>query len=1077
MKPYLRFLIALAVVVSVLLLACAASAIAPTISLDQAHRVADNWLNIFISEKGSWGDASSANLQPVRYIVDARDTLGYYFEIAPTGYILCPSSSELPPITAYSTTDHLVFDDTNSFGSLLRDILKEKIHMVDGLKADLRRYAQAGLDTSEVKTCRASWRPLLQDYAEFSKEVRSISNSPIDDVDPLLQAEWHQEVPYNYFCPIGFRGYSCLVGCVATAAAQIMKYYNWPPTGTGNPTYWWNGDQNVHGRQLTDDCNDPYDWANMLDSYSGEYTTVQRDAVAELCHEIGVAFEMDYHANYFHSPGSLAYTSDAPIVYRTYFRYNDQMLAEYRGGYSSGQLWFNMICAELNAGRPMQYDILHHSIVCDGWRVFLSSWNQVHMNYGWADGYNTWYTVDHLYQPGQNPGTWRNHFLIRNISPEPTPDAPVTLTPLNPPIQIPSSGGSFDFTMSFANNEPHWLTLHYWTLITKPDGSIWGPILEPTYLTLSRGQISSDNHNQVISASDPPGTYTYTAYVGHYEETNPEVWSSDNFQFVKQEATQPGGTELWVARYNGPGNGSDQAYDLVSDANGNVFVTGGSGDSGTSSDYTTIKYDASGNQIWVARYNGPGNYNDVASSLAIDGDGNVYVTGYSAQTGIYPYNYDYATIKYNSAGVEQWVARYSGPGNGYDDATSVALDGNGNVYVTGGSAGIGTYTDYATIKYNAAGQQQWVARYNGPGNDYDAAYSLTLDGSGNVYLTGYSYGNGTYNDYATIMYNSAGIQLWVTRYNDSANGNYEARSIAVEEGGGNIYVTGSCLGSGNSDDYATIKYNSAGVQQWVAFYNGTLSTGDNAHALVVDGGGNVYVTGWSTGTGYPFNCDYATVKYNSAGVQQWVARYNSPANGNDYGYSLALDGDGNVYVTGYSAQTETYFNDDYATIKYNAAGQQQWVALYNGPGNDYDAACSLALDGSGNVYVTGYSVGNGTGDDYATIKYSGGNIAGWGEPVATMLGGAPVKEFTLNQNYPNPFNPTTTLHYELPAASQVTLKVYDTSGRLVTTLVNGYRQAGAHEVTFDGSRLASGVYLVRLEAGEFRAVQKMVLLK
>ena len=123
-------------------------------------------------------------------------------------------------------------------------------------------------------------------------------------------------------------------------------------------------------------------------------------------------------------------------------------------------------------------------------------------------------------------------------------------------------------------------------------------------------------------------------------------------------------------------------------------------------------------QQWVARHNGPGNDIDGARSLALDKEGNVYVTGSSTGTGT---GLDYSTIKYNAAGVQQWEARYNGPGNNDDDAFSIAVDNNGNVYVTGRSTGNLTELDYATIKYNSAGVVQWVARYNGPENGLDWA--------------------------------------------------------------------------------------------------------------------------------------------------------------------------------------------------------------------------------------------------------------------------------------------------------------------------------------------------------------------
>ena len=191
-------------------------------------------------------------------------------------------------------------------------------------------------------------------------------------------------------------------------------------------------------------------------------------------------------------------------------------------------------------------------------------------------------------------------------------------------------------------------------------------------------------------------------------------------------------------------------------------MTGSSDGGGFSEgDYATIKYNPTGQQQWVARYNGPANRNDYAKAIAVDRSGNVYVTGSSVRIGS---NLDYATIKYNSAGYEQWVARYNGPGDYTDEAVAIALDGSGNVYVTGDSRGVVSYSDYATIKYNSAGQEQWVARYDGPGSYDDKANAIAVDGSGNVYVTGGSFGSSSYSDYATVKYNSAGQEQWVARY-------------------------------------------------------------------------------------------------------------------------------------------------------------------------------------------------------------------------------------------------------------------------------------------------------------------------
>jgi hypothetical protein len=328
--------------------------------------------------------------------------------------------------------------------------------------------------------------------------------------------------------------------------------------------------------------------------------------------------------------------------------------------------------------------------------------------------------------------------------------------------------------------------------------------------------------------------------------------------------------------------------------------------------------------------------------------------------------------------VQQWVARYNGPGNEYDVATAVAVDGSGNVYVTGWSLGSGSGYDYATIKYNASGVQQWVARYNGPGTGNDYALAIAVNSSG-IYVTGFSIGSGTGYDYATIKYDFTGQQQWVVRYDGPASSDDKAVAIAVD-GSGNAYVTGGSAGLGQvgcinfvCNDYATIKYDASGAQKWVARYNGPGNSDDVAVSLAVDGSSNVYVTGTSDGSGrIP---GYATIKYNASGTQQWVARYDGPGNAYNGAYAMAIDRSGNVYVTGQANLPAA--PTDYATVKYDASGTQQWARVYNGPGNSDDIARAIAVDGSGSVYVIGYSTGSGTGYDYATIKYGASGAQLW----------------------------------------------------------------------------------------------------
>jgi hypothetical protein len=418
--------------------------------------------------------------------------------------------------------------------------------------------------------------------------------------------------------------------------------------------------------------------------------------------------------------------------------------------------------------------------------------------------------------------------------------------------------------------------------------------------------------------------------------------------------------QIWVVRYNGPYNGLDEAYAIAVDGAGNVYVTGESYGSDTTLDYATVKYDASGVEQWVVRYNGPANGVDRANAIAIDNTGNIYVTG-----GSFDFSYDYATVKYDSLGVEQWVARYDGTGNGFDLATAIAIDNTGNIYVTGGSHGSGTGENYATVKYDASGVEQWVARYHGPGNPQDMACAIAIDDAGAIYVTGSSHGSGTNFDYATVKYDSLGVEQWVARYHGpGSNSSDYAVAIAIDNTD-NIYVTGR-----SSGDYATVKYDASGVEQWVARYNTPYGGGDYAAAIAIDNTGNIYVTGESYGLGS--DLDYATVKYDSAGNEQWVARYNGFANSMDGATAIAVNEADAVYVTGVSFGSGTDY--DYATVKYDSAGNEQWVKRYNGPANGEDGATAIAVNEADAVYVTGVSFGSGTDYDYATVKYSSTGI-------------------------------------------------------------------------------------------------------
>jgi DNA-binding beta-propeller fold protein YncE len=441
---------------------------------------------------------------------------------------------------------------------------------------------------------------------------------------------------------------------------------------------------------------------------------------------------------------------------------------------------------------------------------------------------------------------------------------------------------------------------------------------------------------------------------------------------------------LWLRRYNGPGNGSDLAQAIAVSPDGTqVFVTGYSDglDRGFTFDYATVAYDvASGRKLWLNRYNGSVG-TDSAAALAVSPDGTkVFVTGFSGCLG----TEDYATVAYDAGtGQELWVSRYDGPTGDPDEAYAVAVNPDGSrVFVTGRSFGLlGEGRDYATVAYDAStGQELWVRRYVGPGHGEkqsdDQAYAVAVSPDGNkVFVTGYSNGADSFSDYATLAYDAnTGRKLWLARY-DGANMEDFAQAMAVSPDGSKVFVTGYSYGVGSFSDYATVTYDAAtGQELWLSRYDDPAHGFDFAYAVAASPDGTkVFVTGSSDGPDLG-SSDYATLAYDGAtGEKLWLRRYNGPGNGSDSAYAVAVSPDASeVFVTGFSSGVDDPdFPFDYTTLAYDtSAGGKLWLSWYNGPANHSDLAYDLAVSPDGTkVFVTGSSDGIDSGSDYATIAY------------------------------------------------------------------------------------------------------------
>lgn len=521
----------------------------------------------------------------------------------------------------------------------------------------------------------------------------------------------------------------------------------------------------------------------------------------------------------------------------------------------------------------------------------------------------------------------------------------------------------------------------------------------------------------------------------------------------------------WASRHNGAGNSLDWSYAIAIDPLGNIVVTGYSTGAGTGKDYRTIKYNTAGTILWESFFNGPVNGGDYSNALTIDATGNIYVTG-RADYGTA--GADIVTIKYNSSGVQQWMARYNGPGNWFDEGKSIHLMNDGSVIVGGKTTGTTSSQDFVTIKYNADGTLAWSSIYNGTGNSDDYIVSADIDNSNNVYVTGCSIGGGSGGDIVVIKYDNSGVQQWLKRYNGAGNGGDAPVGLKVDAAD-NIIVGGYAdMGAGQKFNFIALKYNTTGTLLWEKQYNGTSNDIDLATAMTVDASNNIYLTGLTTQLhGTRLDSNYATVKYDQAGNQQWIKFYDGPFNSVDVARSIFVDVNQNVYICGSSKGVGS---DDYATIRYSPSGTQLWVMSYNGTGNSNDYSSSVVADNIGNAYVTGRSYGTGTDYDYATIKY--GDLVG----IQQINNQVPDK-FSLSQNYPNPFNPGTKIKFSIPEQQNVKLLVFDVLGREVNSIALGSLSAATYVYDLDASRLTSGTYFYRLVTDKFTDTRKMILVK
>lgn len=301
-------------------------------------------------------------------------TLFYIFNASSTGFVVVAGDDNVTPILGYS--DHGTFDPQN----MPQNVAK----WFEGYKSEIRYIIENNIQANNE--IAAEWRALKNGEA-INASVKAPSA-----VNPLMQTQWNQSPYFNSLCPGG-----SVTGCVATAMAQIMKYWNYPATGSGFHSY----NHNTYGTLSANFGSTTYQWSSMPNVVNSS-----NNAVATLMYQVGVSVDMDYSPQ---SSGAYVITDQSPVTncaeyaLKTYFGYKNTLKGVQRSSYTETQ-WINLLKTELDASRPILYAGFGsgggHCFVADGY----DNNSYFHFNWGWGGAYDGFFQINALNPNGTGTG-------------------------------------------------------------------------------------------------------------------------------------------------------------------------------------------------------------------------------------------------------------------------------------------------------------------------------------------------------------------------------------------------------------------------------------------------------------------------------------------------------------------------------------------------------------------------------------------------------------------------------------------------------------------------------------------------
>jgi len=438
----------------------------------------------------------------------------------------------------------------------------------------------------------------------------------------------------------------------------------------------------------------------------------------------------------------------------------------------------------------------------------------------------------------------------------------------------------------------------------------------------------------------------------------------------------------WQVRINGTlPNASDTAHAVAVDARGNIVAAGVTQNSSTGFDFTVVKFNGlSGLELWrqvIDGAGGDGGHSDLddALAVAVDGAGDVVAAGFTHNTGT---SSDFTVVKFaGGSGLELWRQVLNGSANSIDEALAVTVDGAGDVIAAGSFVqSLSNLGGFTVVKFaGSSGVELWRQMIHGTANGADFIHAVTVDGAGNVVAVGSTQNTGTFYDLTVVKFaGSSGVELWRQVINGQAANSSDWASAVTVDAAGDVVAVGVTQNSPNRNDFTVVKFaGTTGLPLWGKVISGTgVNSDSEALAATVDAAGDVVAAGFiQNSTGH----DFTVVKLaGGTGVEIWRQVLNGTANGDDQARAVAVDRSGNVVAAGFSENTSSSF--DFTVIKFaGTSGVPLWERVLHGTaapsGSKFEAALAVAVDPKGDVVAAGSTQNVGTFFDFTVVKLDG----------------------------------------------------------------------------------------------------------